>query len=97
MPCNVCGETIAPFGYGFAGFRHERKSNAILWVCEAHIPVGEARWKAANAGIDRNASAASHDPRPEQGGEDAGHAGRASAGKRPAKADKPDTDQGSLF
>ncbi len=51
MPCHICGEPIASRGFGFAGFRHERKSNAILWVCEAHIPVGEARWKAANAGI----------------------------------------------
>jgi len=50
MPCHICGEPIASRGFGFAGFRHERKSNAILWVCEAHIPVGEARWKAANAG-----------------------------------------------
>ena len=97
MPCHICGEPIASRGFGFAGFRHERKSNAILWVCEAHIPVGEARWEDANAGIDRNASAPSPDPRPEQGGEDAEHAGRASAGKRPAKADKPDTGQGSLF
>lgn len=97
MPCHICGEPIASRGYGFAGFRHERKSNARLWVCEAHIPVGEARWKAANAGIDRSTSAPSHDHRPEQGGEAHGHAASASTGKRPAKDDKPDTGQGSLF
>jgi hypothetical protein len=49
MPCNICGEKNAPYGYGFAGFRHERKSEAILRVCQPCIPVAEVRWKAANA------------------------------------------------
>lgn len=65
-------------------------------ACPDHESDARAKLAAA-IGLDPSHAAGRHDPRPEQGGEDAGHAGRASAGKRPAKADKPDTGQGSLF
>ena len=62
--CQICNAPDPSRGYGYAGFRSERKSEAILWVCAspACIAAAEVRWRAANTPIGRSDSAPSRAP-----------------------------------
>ena len=61
--CAICGAANAPHGFGYAGQRKDRKSLAILSVCDATgcIDAAVIRWEAANRPIDRNADPSPRD------------------------------------
>jgi hypothetical protein len=48
-PCGICGAPVAPFGYGWPGFRRDLPEGrrGILRVCPACVPAAEARREAA--------------------------------------------------
>jgi hypothetical protein len=44
-PCFVCGDPVAPFGFGWPGFARDKPKGkrGYLWTCSKHRPDGESR------------------------------------------------------
>lgn len=49
--CFVCGNPVAPFGFGWPGFHRDKPKGkrGYLWTCSEHRPDGERRREAAIA------------------------------------------------
>ena len=96
MPCAICGEKNAPRGYGYAGHRKDRPSQAMLPCCTAPdcIAAAEVRWRAANSGFaadhTRGKVGASQEAGQQHGAE------KVSDRKQPPRRGE-DTEQRSLF
>ena len=48
-PCFVCGNLVAPFGFGWPGFHRDKPKGkrGYLWACSNHRQGGERRREAA--------------------------------------------------
>lgn len=48
-PCFVCGNPVAPFGFGWPGFHRDKpkEKRGYLWACSDHRQDGERRREAA--------------------------------------------------
>lgn len=44
-PCFVCGNPVAPFGFGWPGFHSDKPKGkrGYLWTCSEHRQEGERR------------------------------------------------------
>lgn len=98
MACNICKAPNAPLGYGYAGFRKDRPTEAILWCCTdpACKAAAELRWQAANAGRT-GAATASAGPRLATGAGKDGHEDVRPDRKGRARGDKRNSEQKDLF
>lgn len=49
--CFVCGNPVAPFGFGWPGFHSEKPKGkrGYVWTCSEHREVGEKRQQNAIA------------------------------------------------
>jgi hypothetical protein len=50
-PCFVCGDPVAPFGFGWPGFERDKPKGkrGYLWTCADHRKDGDQRREAAIA------------------------------------------------
>lgn len=98
MPCSICKAPNAPLGYGYAGFRKDRPTEAILRCCTKPecIAAAELRWQAANAGRNGAATASAGQRLATGAGKD-GHADLRADRKGRTASDERNSEQGSLF